>query len=291
MPNIEPKPSMSAEEFAEETAKSTPQQEAAPKQTPESLAIKFYEVELPSKGRVGYPDKVEYRDILVRDEKILASATDTNYPIILNKILKSLLNDLPWFDEMTLHDRDYLLLWIWANNYTPNKEIQVNCRSCNHTNDITVDLTKLDVSDLSEDYTHPFMVKMSDDSVVGVRLLTVADQEAAERYLKTQEANKKLKDEDKFDFETILVSMTIDTGTVTTIEQKLKWIQDNVKGKDMARIRYVHEHFKYGVKDIMDHTCTNCEEVFKFRIPFRPDWLRPTVQDDFEEMLRFNKTP
>jgi len=262
----------------EVTKKEKPKKKASkPK---EDLSVKYYSVDLPSKGMLDYPEEVEYRDILVRDEKILSAATSVNFQSIINKVLKSLLKDDEVFDQLTIYDRDYLMLWVWANNYTTTKDFDVTCDYCTNVDHITVDVTKTDITELSDEYENPFEYTLSNGSAVNLRLLTVKDEEIAENFTKK---NK------KDSVESVLFAMSIDIGKVMMLPQKLKWIEDNINGHDMGMIRGFQEYFKYGIDDKVEHTCTSCGEVTTHTIPFSLEFFMPTLRNDFAKMLRTNK--
>jgi hypothetical protein len=242
--------------------------------------VVYYPVDLPSNGHFGYPATLEYRDIMVKDEKLLSTATKANYSVILNNILKSLLKEQDCYQELTIYDRDFLLLWIWANNYSPIKKIKVECAYCEHEDNVEIDLTKLDVREVDPTLEVPFVLDAgNDEPVLKLSMITVGDQMATDAYTK---------DHPEADYDTILYSMTIDTGTVMPMDRKIKWIENNIKGRTMALVRAFHEHYQYGVKDKLQNECSVCHEVTHYRLPFRPEWLRPTVQDDFETLLRLN---
>lgn len=246
----------------------------------EDLSIKYYPVDLPSDGKLGYSKTVWYRDILVRDEKVLASATGKTYKKILGDILKSLLRDGNVYDKLSLQDRDFLLLWIWANNYTTHKDFEIQCPSCGHKGKLAVDLTKLDVSHLSEDYEHPFEMELRNGDTISLRLLTTKDESVVDTFI--------AKNPD-YDYATVSMALSAQFAKVLPLAQKLKYMEDNVSGHDMSMIRAFHKHFHYGVDDEVDYECSECSEVTPFTIPFSPEFFMPVVDNDFEAMLRSNK--
>lgn len=250
-------------------------------QEKEDLRTRYYEVELPSKGKLGYDQFVKYRDILVRDEKILSTATAANYSRVLNDILKSLLKDDSRYDELTISDRDFLLMWIWANNYSPIRKFDVSCQECGTTENKEIDLTKIDVTEISDEYVHPFKMSLSNGNEVSLRLMTVADEKAAQSFVKR---NK------EYDVLSVMFALTIELGRVMPLQQKLDYIEENLTGRDMSLVRAFHRHFRYGVEDTAEHQCSACSEVTRFEIPFSIDIFMPTLSDDFEKMLRSNQT-
>lgn len=256
----------------------------APTSKPENvteLQIKWHSVELPSKGRLGYPATVEYRDILVRDEKILSSSTDNNYRKTLSRILKGLLKDQSYYEQLSITDRDYLLMWIWANNYSVTKEYSIRCRGCETEGNHSVNLTELDVTELSDKYDPNLKIPLGSGHTIGVRTITVGDEDIAEEY---SNKNKEV------EYTDVLMALSIITPTVLPIKQKLEWVSDNITGKEMGMVRAFHSYFQYGVDTNAEYHCSACGEVTPFEIPFSPDFFLPTVQSDFEALLFANKT-
>lgn len=237
-------------------------------------------IQLPSKGVLGYPEHVEYRDILVKDEEVLSLATPENYARTLNSVIKNILNGCEFFEEMTIFDRDYVMVWLWANNYNPVKEVEVECQGCRNKEIHRVDLTEVDVSDIKEDIPQPFVLPLRNSkmSSVSVRLNTVGDEMEVESFLQKNP---------KTNFETLMLSASLDLGYDVPLAQKYKWVKENITGQEMGYIRQFHRYFKYGVSDTVEHNCSECSEVTRGRLPFQAeDILFPTVQGDFEELLR-----
>lgn len=240
----------------------------------------YYTVGLPSHGKFGYPENVQYRDIMVRDEKILSTATRGNYVQTLNDILKSLIGNPTYYEDLTVYDRDFLLVWIWANNYNPVKTIEVACDNCGAKENMEVDLTKLPVKDVDPTLAVPFVLETADGKSLNLRLVTVGMQLAVDAYVKSHP---------DCDEDTALYSLTVDNGVVMPMDSKVTWVETNITGKTMALVRAFHEYYQYGVQDRLEHTCSTCREVTKFRAPFRPEWLRPSLSNDFATLLQSNK--
>lgn len=271
---LEPMPSKSVDEIAAL---------AATLSKPESHIV-YYSVSLPSKGRLGYPDVVEYRDIMVKDEKLLAASTATNYISNLHKILKGLLKDQSFFNQLSVADRDYLLLWIWANNYSPEKDVEIECPSCEHTVTKKINLTKLAVKDIDADLQFPFVLEASTGVKLNVRPFTVGMQEAATTYIKDHA-------DCSFDTAAVALSFSVEGRLQGSPVSHIKWVEDNIRGKDFALVRAFHEHYAFGVADKMEHTCPACGEVNQVPTSFRLQWLLPSSTDDFEKMLPSHQEP
>ena len=234
-------------------------------------------IKLPSQGKLGYPEEVTYRDILVEDEEILSTATKDTYSKVLNRVIKSILNDPPFYEQMSVHDRDFLLIWLWANNYDPIKKLMVTCGSCGHKDEHSFDLRSVEVNDIKENFVPRLKVPLSTGDEIFVSMTTVADEVFAEEYTK--------KNPD-VSYQYILYARSIDIGNVLKFDDKLDWIRKNVKSKEFGYVKNYHNYFKFGVEPVTDYTCSACGEVTQDTIPFQAeDILMPTVQSDFEQFL------
>jgi len=233
----------------------------------------YTSVDLPSNGALGYPSEIEYRDILVKDEKTLASSTEKTFQRILNNVLKGLMKDSSYFEKLTMHDRDYLLLWIWANNYSTIKDIEMQCPHCGHNNNYKIDLTKIHIDDIDPDLKNPYPYKTKSGEEVSFRMLTVQDEDVARKFCNN---NK------DYDESFVMLCVSINFKQVLPLADKIKYIEENFTGKDMSVLRGFHKHFKYGIDDIVEKECNGCGEVNKIAIPFQIDFFIPALSSDFE---------
>lgn len=288
-----PTQKMFADEVEEAKKKpNTRKRTQKPKENPEAKEEVVHDVklssanhnilDLPSNGKLWYGKSVEYRDIMVGDEEILSLASAGTYARTLNSVIKGILNDCEFYEDMTIYDRDFALVWLWANNYNPIKEVNIKCRnqSCGVTETHKVDLTQVEVTDIKENIPVPFTLKLKNSKMaeVNIRLNTVQDEINVEAYIN---------DNPKSNFAMLMLVSSIDIGFDMTLAKKLEWVRTNVTSTELGVIRNFHKYFKFGVNDIIEHTCSQCKEVTKGALPFQAeDILYPTVSTDFEELLR-----
>jgi hypothetical protein len=108
-------------------------------------------------------------------------------------------------------------------------------------------------------------------------LRTVGDENAVENFMLK---NKKHR------FEYLMMIRAIDLGMDVALEQKIKWVGDNITGREMAIIKAFHEHYSYGIKTQLEHKCPACSGVTLYELPFQTeDILNPTVSVDFGEYV------
>lgn len=238
-------------------------------------------IELPSKGYHGYPEHVSYRDITVGDEEVLSTATESTFSRVLNGVVKSVLHDCDFYDTLTIYDREFLLVWLWANNYNPIKQIEVRCRHCEHVNERKIDLTKIDTTVAKEEVRKPFGIplKKFPNKKIYVKIPTVKDEIAAEKYCEENPST---------DMSRIRIISALDLGIPLPLAKKVDWVREHVSGKEFSYAKKYLEYFHYGISPNLDIECSSCKGVTKVAIPFSAkDIFYPdTVQDDFEELLR-----
>lgn len=239
---------------------------------PESPLYRYSLVELPSKGRLGYPAEVEYRDILVKDEKEISAATDKTFTKVLNNVLRNLLKDKSYFDQLSIADRDYLLLWIWANSYSTTKHVEAECPQCSKRAVYPIDITEIDVKDIDPEYESPTPYVTKNGTKVGLRLLTVKDEEIAKKFSNGQKGADEL-------FTLLCCSVVFDI--VMPLKEKIKRIEENFTGYDMSVLRGFHSHYKYGIDDTVEKECPDCGGRFPVSVPIDIEWFLPSNSKHF----------
>lgn len=241
-------------------------------------------LELPSKGKCGYNATIEYRDMLVCDEERLASSSADLYATTLNSIIKSILLENKDFEKFTVADRDYALVWIWANNYSPTKKVGITCanKSCRHEFETSVDLTKLEVTHPKDNFISSMKLPISKiNGHVHVRLNTVKDEIVVEEYMKNNP-------DSSYDY--LMLIASIEIGVPLMFNKKVEWVRNNVSSAELGRVKQYHKYFSFGLPQTINHTCPKCKEVTVSLVPFQAtDILRPTLADDFEQFLQSNQ--
>ena len=236
-------------------------------------------VEFLSKGKFGYPETFEYRDMLVKDEEILATAKTTTYSRTLNSVLKSVMNNPEWYEDMVISDRDYALMWVWAQNYGATKTLTVTCSNaeCGKESRHDVNLTHLPTTDMNEKIKYPFEMELKCGQSVTIHPPTVADELFAEEWLVKNPSDR---------YDTVMSARVIKLEREPMFISKLEWLRNNVTGAELGKIKRYQEHSWFGVNPEIKHVCPACKEVTYGDIPFSSsDILWPTVHADLEEFL------
>jgi len=118
-------------------------------------------VELPSKG-LGYPDKrskVTIRTMTFEDEKSLSESTPDQD--VVNLLLQRCAKDLDP-DMLYSADKIFLLFKIRELSYGTSVKLSGPCNKCRTVNHLDVDLSKLEVVFLSDDFVDPKEIDLPD---------------------------------------------------------------------------------------------------------------------------------
>jgi len=123
-----------------------------------------YEVVIPSSG-----EKVTYRPYLVKEEKILMVAMESNdsKQIVrsIKDVLKNCIENIN-VDDLTLFDLEYLFMILRGKSVGENIEINAKCEKCNELTPYSLSLDSINPPKIREEENHTVM--LTDE--VGVKL-------------------------------------------------------------------------------------------------------------------------
>lgn len=238
-------------------------------------------VSLPSCGQLDFPATVEIRDMMVYDEEVLATSSESGFITALNTMLENITNTSD-FKSMCVHDRDFLMLQVWANNYGSTKTVEYTCGKCKNTHTLTLDLAKYDIKELDKRFTKGYFEFTPEkmDTPVKVYLPTVASEMAVSQYRKDNP-------DDKTSYEVLTMLSLVDYDSpLMPFAQKIKIGKENLLTKDINKIRRFTHTMSFGLPEEIQIKCPTCEAVEKRPFPFMPtDFFSTQVHDDIEEFL------
>ena len=229
------------------------------------MSDNFLPINLPSKC-LPY-DGIDSSKVLIRpyqgaDEILLSQITPIN---IESKFLCVLKNVLQGIDpeKLTLGDRFYIILWEFINSYTNIISLKTMCSHCLKEVEFSVDLSVLDVNYLPDNYKQPYPITLSDGLKIQLKLLSIKDLIEAEKY-------SKIDSENDFLYE-YAASIVDDRG----LPEKVTWLKNLKKAKDLALIRAFQEKFAHGPNMNLKVICPKCQEEEDLIVPFRFEFLFP----------------
>ena len=103
-----------------------------------------YEMKIPSTAK-----KVVYRPYLVKEEKILMLAMESNDQKQMVRALKDVVNSctegLINVDELTMFDLEYVFMQLRSKSSGETTEVNVKCKSCETKNSVSINLSNVNV--------------------------------------------------------------------------------------------------------------------------------------------------
>lgn len=217
-----------------------------------------YTLKLPSTGK-----EVKYRPFLVREEKALLFAQQSEDEQVMSDTLKDIIRECTFnkldVDKLALYDTEYIFLKIRIHSVGADTKLLAKCPSCSVSNDIVIDLEKIDVKRFDG---HNAKVELFND--VGVMM----KPPSYDLVIKQRTMNLENPD-DVIKLITMQIDYVFDSKNVykaeEQTEEELREFVQNMTQQQLAKIkqyfetvpRLAHEHA---------YTCTNCKTENKLYI-------------------------
>ena len=111
----------------------------------------WHKVELPSKGRAGYDPVVEIRPLKTREIKAFTGLVSPDTDTRFTELLRAVMRNGPAPEELTIGDREYLLLCLRIDFKGKLVEFEGLCPFCGRQAKRELDLTTVPVKELEVD--------------------------------------------------------------------------------------------------------------------------------------------
>jgi hypothetical protein len=230
----------------------------------------FLPIQLPSKC-ISYgvsPETITVRPYTGSDEITLSQINPVNVESKYLQILRDIVKGID-VTKLTLGDRLYIILWEYINSYSEYMKVRTVCTHCLESIEPMVDLRKLEVITLPDNFQQPYHVMLPSGGSVDMRLLTVGDQIEIEKFPNAGESYL-------FKWARSIVS---EKSVVEVMYDLTKF-----SGKDMATIRSWHEKMYHGPEMLTKFQCPKCGNEEEVEVPFRLNFIFPdgqTLTDTF----------
>lgn len=131
-----------------------------------------YTLVVPSTGKT-----IEYRPFLVKEEKILLIAQETNderaIMLALKDIIKACTFDAVNPNELTSFDVEYIFLKLRSKSVGENSEIRCKCEKCEVLNDVSINIDSIEIIWSKERDNNVIM--LTDDIGITLKYLSISD--------------------------------------------------------------------------------------------------------------------
>ena len=134
-------------------------------------------IEIPSTKK-----KIEIRPFLVKEEKILIQAQQTNDDKQILKVIKDIIRVCSFEkikpNDLTIYDLEYVFLQLRAISVGESVEFNIKCEECERTNVVSLDLTEVKIQWPENQIDNK--IQLNDDIGVILRPIRVKDLDKVE---------------------------------------------------------------------------------------------------------------
>ena len=134
-------------------------------------------IEIPSTKK-----KIEIRPFLVKEEKILIQAQQTNDDKQILKVIKDIIRVCSFEkikpNDLTIYDLEYIFLQLRAISVGESVEFNIKCEECERTNMVSLDLTEVKIQWPENQIDNK--IQLNDDIGIILRPIRVKDLDKVE---------------------------------------------------------------------------------------------------------------
>ena len=199
--------------------------------------------------------KISCRTLKGEDELLIAEMSVSTFDKKFLKLLKNVLIGIEP-EKLTLGDKLFLAIWLTINSYSKDFTYNIECGTCYKKFDMIVDLSKIKVLELPDDYKEPQDILLPVcGKTIKLRLLRFEDT------LRMEELEKQGKN-------VWLLRLASSIVGDENLFEKEMFLRD-LKANDMKAIRGFHEKYFHGPKLETEYECPYCGGVGITPTPFQ----------------------
>lgn len=242
-------------------------------------------VPLPSRGVIYSPDSTVYNAETVQikamtalEEDILMSQPLIKNGTVITELIKSCVIDKSIdVDSLTLGDRNALMISIRITGYGPQYELKPKCENCSEENNVTVDLSGLEIKRLNIEPVEAgknqfeFTLPVTKKKVV-FQFLTgysTKERDAKQKFFKKMTNNKRENNITSFLEEAIISVDGIND------KNKITHFIKNMPALDSRKLRDFMLKQEPGIKMEYEFECQNCSHHNKLNLPIGSNFFWP----------------
>lgn len=247
------------------------------------------EVVLPSRGLLNKNipgGKIVQRCMRVYDQKYLSgsSASDGGMRKLLQETIVSPENIK--IDSLCVPDTIYLLMTLRSLSYGSDLKVSCKCPHCGKITHVTIDISKLEIYDLEEDYESSLSIKLPHSGdTVHTRILLNADfKSISEEIDRVRQMSEDPESVDGLDYILKICKMIKsvklakpdeDGETELTDPVDIRKYVDKMTNYDATAVLATVESIAFGISDVAEVKCSICGESFNTPVPVDPTFFRP----------------
>jgi len=225
-------------------------------------------VTLPSKGLV-YPkdsplhgkEELQVQYLTAAQEDIITSPNLIQTGKMVSVLLKSVIKDKINVDELTLGDRNTILIWLRSTGYGSEYPVEIRCKECGESYEHEFKLADLEMRTLEEPadeeglltFTLPIAKK-----IIKFRFLNSKDELDILKTVTSRQKKLKTKINNSLSMKMLKVVKEIDGNDDKAY---IKEFLSRMTAKDSLAFRIHMQNTEPGILMVQDAQCTSCGEI------------------------------
>jgi len=247
----------------------------------------YVPVRLPSQGKLYTQEElkegfVEIREYAAPEESLLASANRDNMQRVISSVLDSCIKGDWDIGVLTAEDSYYLLVWLRANSYSPDYDMEVSCPKCSPESTVpyVISLASLEVKYLADDAIEPLVVTLPKTNLkVSLKAIRRSDEVKAQERIAEVRQYKGVKGDpaDLLRRAYSIVSIEQPNGTEVTDRLSIENLcLFYLPSKDSLFIDERLKYFAHGLDPNVEIVCKMCNKKFSTTLPPSIEFFRPS---------------
>jgi hypothetical protein len=225
-------------------------------------------------------DSVKIKAMTAKEEDILSSQALVKEGTVVEYLLQSCVLDKNFeTSELTLGDRNAIMIAIRITGYGPDYPVQVTCENCGAKNRVNVNLTEIPIKRLSLQPTEPgknlfeFELPITKKKVM-FKFNTVKSEN--ERRHKDKSYKKIFDSHIENNVTSNLESTIVQVDNITD-KNKIRHFILNMPAFDSKSLRKFVRNNEPGMDMNCTYQCSSCSQKGKFYIPITPEFFWPST--------------
>ena len=250
------------------------------------LSLPTETVELPSKGLLYPKDNplssgvIEMKYMTAKEEDILSNPNYIRQGTVFDKLLSSLIVSKINYDDLTIGDKNAVLMAARKSAYGSDYQFDLSCPHCTTNNTINASLDNVESKEILEDETAKYseegnmiITLPKSGAVVEIRILSTDDERIIEETTKKRLKNSLPAEELLTRYRRMFVSVngSTDTSVINNFINNLLGIADS---------RFLRKKYLDLAPDISftyTSKCSGCGELLEGGVPIGVDFFWPKL--------------
>jgi len=221
--------------------------------------------------------QIKIKKLTYKEEMILTTESLYHNNLLLLELLKSTIVDQDFpIHELTLVDRDTIILWLRIGSYGSKYEMTYTCQNedCKKKAEVVWDFSKLEFPDYSEEYLEElketgFISIQINKSTIRLAPMNIFREMEVNRYIKSISDSYSSKHKSTIKLLQAIKEIKEDNNYITEVEEIHKWLKLNsLSILETRKIQKIIDEISLRITLDVESECKHCKNIEYFSLPY-----------------------